>query len=523
MRLGLHVQGAYDAAERYIRAVRPPVVKFLDRAPAHLVDLVHSYGGLTILRLYTEDQGLGRYDEYLEDLERLARGSAVKAIEVSYNEAHQVGGELAAKAKADIRGMQMAERIGKRAVIGSFSVGMPDLPEGDHGAEWRLYAPALRHAAEHGHYLGLHQYGGGTRGVKFAPLWYALRHRLVIAWAKGERLPMPEIVITEAGIDHLERADMITRGWQAMPEGYDYPADMVWLCQALADDPQVVGVVDFGFGSTDPQWHPFDLSREPGTLDRMIQEMSALPGGPKPPAPTPPKEEPMADLHQMLGATLGARYQDLRGQLPTRPNGPNGDFPTRALKSIDTIAIHHTAGPRAQSWESIASFHVTAASHQWAGIGYHLGIRQGKLAYLGGIERARACVKDLNPRVICLVLTGDYEAGAVDAVDAALLRDTVAVLQRWAVATLGRSLAIKGHGELPGQATLCPGRHLSPIVRQLAAGTVLTPEPTAIRLDKVVWGIQEGRRILEERGHRAESVFVGEHYEADAIRRRDSR
>lgn len=189
----------------------------------------------------------------------------------------------------------------------------------------------------------------------------------------------------------------------------------------------------------------------------------------------------MADLHQMLSAALGPRYQDLRGELPTRPNGPNGDFSSRALRGIDTIAIHHTAGPRAQSWQSIAAFHI-GPQRNWAGIGYHLGIRQGRLAYLGGIEKGRACVQNLNNSVICVVLTGDYVKGKPDPADVQLLRETVAVIQRWAIATLGHSLKIRGHQEL-GQ-TECPGVHLMPVVRELAAGTVLTPDPPVPTIDR---------------------------------------
>jgi len=135
--MGLHIQGAYDRAEAYIRAVRPPVVKFLDDAPVTLVNLVNGYGGLTILRVYREDQDLGRFDEYLRDIERAARGSAVRAIEVSHNEAHQAGAELARKAQLDIEGMKLAERLGKIGVVGCFSVGMPDLDD------WHLYRRAL--------------------------------------------------------------------------------------------------------------------------------------------------------------------------------------------------------------------------------------------------------------------------------------------------------------------------------------------------------------------------------------------
>lgn len=528
--MGLHIQGAYDQAERYIRAVKPPVVKFLDNAPPHLVDLVHSYGGLTILRVYREDQDLGRFDDYLRDIERAARGSAVKAIEVSHNEAHQAGEELARKAALDIEGMKLAERLGKVGVIGCFSVGMPDLPE------WTRYRPALEYAAAHGHLLGLHEYGGGELGMDVGLEqgpggrllgWYCLRYRRVLAWAAAVGLAMPKIVITEAGIDDLSPAVMPkTRGYKAARNIHpfhigDYAAQAGRYARRLAEDAsQVVGWVDFGFGASDPQWAGFNLATDAQMPGRMVQEMRALPEAPAPP---PPKEEPTMDIVAHLRSALGSRFSDLRTVLPD-VDGPNGRFGRRALTAIRTIAVHHSAGPKTQTARAIYDFHI-GPQRGWGGIGYHFLIRQGQVHLVGDPETARACVKDLNASVLCVCLTGDYTREALDDRDAEALALTVEALQAWAQAQLGHRLAVKGHGELPGQQTACPGTNLLPLVRELDKRGTAAPKPPAAgpNMAKVVWALEEATRVLEREGLAAEATYVAATYTADAIRRRDGR
>ncbi len=175
----------------------------------------------------------------------------------------------------------------------------------------------------------------------------------------------------------------------------------------------------------------------------------------------------MADLNHLLAAEFGAGYQDLRASLPHNPGGPGGDFNTRPLLGLDILAVHHTVGPREQSWQAIARTHIS--SRGFAGIGYHIGIRQGAVAYLGDAGLARACCRDMNHRVLCVVITGNYETMPLDAADAQALRRVTAVVQRWAQSGIGRKLKILGHGEVPLQATACPGRNLLAEVHRIAA------------------------------------------------------
>lgn len=175
----------------------------------------------------------------------------------------------------------------------------------------------------------------------------------------------------------------------------------------------------------------------------------------------------MADLHQLLAQTFGDQYQDLRRSLPSNPSGPAGNFGRRPLLGMDILAVHHTVGPREQSWQAIAQTHVS--SRGWAGIGYHLGIRLGQVSYLGDAEQSRACCQNQNHRVLCLALTGNYETMPLAPEDAAALQRCVAVIQQWAQQSIGRRLKLLGHREVPGQATACPGRNLQAELQRIAA------------------------------------------------------
>lgn len=517
IRLGLHRMSgrADDAFRGYVERVRPNVVKFLDPGDGDetLAAWCRSLGVEVIGRIYFDPQelGAGGGRQIEQVLTAARRVPSIRYWEL-HNETWQAGDELVRYAELSIDFMKRIDAIGggRKGVIGCFSVGMPDLPDSDRGAQWRLFAPALRYAAENGHLLGLHQYGGGSQGMKFDPAWYALRHRQVVAWAKSEGVAMPRILITESGIDNLERADRESRGWITLGDGYDYAADMAWFCRELGKDPEIIGVTDFGYAHIDPQWADFDLAGRPDMLARVAAAQIAI--QPAPPSSKPPKEAPVADLHQMLLSEFGpGQYEDLRAQMADRPG-----FRTRPLSGVEAIAIHHTVGPKGGSWLGIRDGHWARG---FSGIGYHLGIRQGKLAYLGDVSLARACVAQLNHRLICLVFTGDYTTEQPDPADLEIARRAIRVLDAY----LGRRLLVKGHRDY--MATACPGPLLYAKLASLRGGWVPAVPPVLGKrnMGKVVWALENSTRILEKEGLTAEAAFLAKTYTADAIKRRDSR
>lgn len=230
------------------------------------------------------------------------------------------------------------------------------------------------------------------------------------------------------------------------------------------------------------------------------------------------------DFLDHLSRALGGRLVDQRAKLPDVTSPRYGKFGGRQLSVVDSIVVHHTAGGKDQTPAQVYAFH-TGPERNWSGIGYHLIVRRGQVHYVGDVSTSRACVKDLNPRVICVCLTGDYTREDVDTGDRDALRLTVAAIQAWATASLGRRLAVKGHGEMPGQQTACPGPRLLPLVHELAGAppAPVPPPATGPNFAKVVWAMEQATRILEREGLRSEAAYIAATYTAVAIAKRDGR
>jgi len=188
----------------------------------------------------------------------------------------------------------------------------------------------------------------------------------------------------------------------------------------------------------------------------------------------------------MLAAEFGAAYEDLRTALPSNPAGRHGPFLTRPLAGVRYIAIHHTASARDTSWQIVAAEHIrpTASGGRLgaAGIGYHIGIRRGRVSYLGDVSTSRANVGGQNHLVIGVCVTGDYTREPLAAED----RDALTRVVRVIDAYMGRPLTLAGHGALPGQTTACPGPPLTAILGALRAAAPTTAPAPAVALGTVL-------------------------------------
>jgi hypothetical protein len=188
---------------------------------------------------------------------------------------------------------------------------------------------------------------------------------------------------------------------------------------------------------------------------------------------------PTGDLSDLLAAELGAAFEDLRGELPANPHGPNGPFGALPASNVQAIVVHHSAGPASVTWPAVASFHVNTRG--FAGIGYHLGIRQGRLSYLGDVGTARAHVANLNHLYVGVCVAGNYQSETPSAADLALLRRLVPVLDRH----FGRALPWRGHRDVaPAGYTVCPGQHLEPHVLAIRQDNAEPADQLAMALRK---------------------------------------
>lgn len=327
--LGLHVHSrrSDDLVREWIETVRPTVMKWLDGGVnTELVELAKARGALTILRVYEPHQSLtsAGQDAYLARVrEALQRWPEFDAVE-GFNEQFQRLPDIRRRADFDLRLMRLAEEHGKRAVIGSFSVGQPQWPATGHPDDWAGYYPALKHAGQRGHYVGLHEYGApamqwGAGANQVGSLvhgrwqaidpcerqdvdgWFVLRYRKAVEhWVSLGIEPLPRIVITESGLDNIQprpdvgerRGYKTYRGteWWDHPVLGDYAHQLAWTCRRWAEDPLVVGGVDFGFADASGDWGDFDMSTDHETFDAVMAEMTTLPDTPVRPV-GPPREE----------------------------------------------------------------------------------------------------------------------------------------------------------------------------------------------------------------------------------------
>jgi N-acetylmuramoyl-L-alanine amidase len=141
---------------------------------------------------------------------------------------------------------------------------------------------------------------------------------------------------------------------------------------------------------------------------------------------------------------------------------PHRRFYPRDAKKSRWLVYHHTAGPETQTPEAIARFHLKKG---WAGIGYHYLIySNGAIFKTRPIGAVPACVDGHNTESLCVAWVGNLSKKQPSPA-------------MWAAGIwLGRLLrksyplikGAKGHGQIPGQATECPGTKVNLAVLKTA-------------------------------------------------------
>lgn len=154
--------------------------------------------------------------------------------------------------------------------------------------------------------------------------------------------------------------------------------------------------------------------------------------------------------------SLAEKFIDLRSVIP----GDNYNWSwIRPLSQVNYLAIHHSAGPDTQTPDEIANYHIN--SNGWGGIGYHFLIsKDGSVYYVGDISTARANVANLNEQVIGICLIGNFTQGKLPTDEQYLSAHNLCeffINNYPDLSNVTSWEAVKGHKELPGQATTCPG------------------------------------------------------------------
>ncbi|PHN06163.1 peptidoglycan recognition protein family protein [Flavilitoribacter nigricans] len=147
---------------------------------------------------------------------------------------------------------------------------------------------------------------------------------------------------------------------------------------------------------------------------------------------------------------------DLRTKLPVHPERK---FSRRSLSQIDTIVVHHTAGPVTQTPADIARYHTGPGNHICAegcpGISYHFLIDRAGLVYqVNDLEAVSFHVSGANTRSVGICLIGNYSQIEPTATQLRRLRQTIRLVERKA----GRQLNLTAHRDY--KATDCPGDNI---------------------------------------------------------------
>jgi hypothetical protein len=197
-------------------------------------------------------------------------------------------------------------------------------------------------------------------------------------------------------------------------------------------------------------------------------------------------------LADMLRVEFGSAFVDLRSSLASNPSGPHGAFGPLPAANVEALVLHHTAGTYDATWESVAAGHVNTRA--FAGIGYHIGVQNGRVSYLGDIGTARAHVAGQNHRFVGVCVAGNYETDTPRPADLALLSRLGPVLRRY----FGRPVPWKGHRDLA--ATACPGKALYAKMGTLDAGSIPPDDfpVESLRRAAIAWHEESGIRVNPE-------------------------
>lgn len=125
------------------------------------------------------------------------------------------------------------------------------------------------------------------------------------------------------------------------------------------------------------------------------------------------------------------------------------------------VAVHHSAGPQNQAVRSIQDFHMD--TNDWSDIGYNALVGEPGWLYVGrGFDARGTHSADENTSWLAVCYIGNTNNVVPSPAALSAIRWFYEESNRRA----GRTLKYSGHGQLPGEATQCPGDWLRSWVAQ---------------------------------------------------------
>lgn len=365
-----------DAMRDFILAARPVIAKTLHHDAGFWREIKAEYPGLLLVgRRYVEKQPLSNPEN---EAEQFARGildtstARICGAWEGYNESPR--SKLEARCRFDRRLAELLHAEGLKYVAGSWSVGVPDIPD------WRK--PEMLDALRVADYIGVHEYCAPRMDSEFLRYpddpdiqpevggYFTLRYRKW--WPTLPPDCQKPVIISECGIDSgAARWDPGAQGgWRSFTKAQGYLEQLKWYDRHLQEDDYAAGAAIFCWGTLDRTWDSYDIRGE------MAERLKAYIVSQREVEPVPPEfpvtPEGWIDVRNWLTKHPTKRYEE------------------RLLAAIDTVVIHHVgAVPKVGSGEElcecIANWHVwgkTATKGEWPGIGYCFVITFGGQTFL---------------------------------------------------------------------------------------------------------------------------------------------
>jgi PKD repeat protein len=245
----------------------PRSMPFIDRAKPRVVKILDSFSGAAeVKRLSPSTQIIGRAYSSQQPMDgdpvQRAREwwERTKSVILQYpqidywegyNEPIIQSPELMRWfAELEAERVRILAANGRKACIGNFSVGNPDLPL------WPHFYAAIDAARAHGGILGLHEYGTPMQqhfDEASGEGWFTARYRKVYRQfliPAGKSLPL---AITETGVDVVAPV-----GWKNHFTEEQYLDQLKWYDRVLLEDDYVLGATIFALEI--PGWGSFDIA-----------------------------------------------------------------------------------------------------------------------------------------------------------------------------------------------------------------------------------------------------------------------
>lgn len=153
------------------------------------------------------------------------------------------------------------------------------------------------------------------------------------------------------------------------------------------------------------------------------------------------------------------------------------------------FVIHHSEGPTDQTVRSIQNFHM-GPERGWSDIGYNLLVRDDGTIYEGRgwmVIGAHAHSHNTSGVGVCYIGQNAPSEAA---------KRAIRELYDYACGKAGRKLAMRGHGQLSGNSTDCPGSTLLAWVKAgMPVDAPPAPKPKPPRLLKVADPLMTGADV----------------------------